>query len=369
MNGQSLHDWGFWNLLYEVLSSEAYHFMQDAGGYYTTVANSNAASSLPVTEFAPETVYMTLAQGYDHLPKRLNDLFVRGGGEFIPDRRLEGFVRPPDQPYELTFARTATSHGQTTDLKPRLTCKVRADQVILAMPRRSLELVDWPPLKDQGPRDDLQSVIMQPALKLFLAYEYPWWRSLGLRAGRSITDMPIRQTYYFGTEGEEGGEPKNLNSLMMASYNDVGAVPFWKGLERGSDFEGNGKNRFLIPGERPVPDHVFRVTRDMILQAQIQLKVIHGLKFVPEPYSAICHDWTEDPYGGGWHAWKAGFEFWKVIKRMRKPLDKENVFICGEAYSNVHGWVEGALQTAELMLQENHDLPWPNWLPRTDLGP
>ena len=40
-------------------------------------------------------------------------------------------------------------------------------------------------------------------------------------SGRTITDMPVRQIYYFGTEGEQpGGEAGNTNSLLMASYSD-----------------------------------------------------------------------------------------------------------------------------------------------------
>jgi hypothetical protein len=39
------------------------------------------------------------------------------------------------------------------------------------------------------------------------------------------------------------------------------------------------------------------------------------------------------------------------------------VHICGEAYSDQQAWVEGALCTAELMLQEYFDINYPTWLP------
>ena len=54
---------------------------------------------------------------------------------------------------------------------------------------------------------------------------------------------------------------------------------------------------------------------------------------------------------------------------VRKPFSSrprnpdERVFICGEAYSINQGWVEGALQTAELMLEEHFGLKRPSWLP------
>jgi hypothetical protein len=38
------------------------------------------------------------------------------------------------------------------------------------------------------------------------------------------------------------------------------------------------------------------------------------------------------------------------------------VFICGEAYSHGQGWVEGALETAEAMLQGHFGLRPPPYL-------
>jgi hypothetical protein len=38
---------------------------------------------------------------------------------------------------------------------------------------------------------------------------------------------------------------------------------------------------------------------------------------------------------------------------MRHPVKCEKVYICGAAYSADQGWVEGALETAELMLKED----------------
>ena len=35
---------------------------------------------------------------------------------------------------------------------------------------------------------------------------------------------------------------------------------------------------------------------------------------------------------------------------MINPIDGVPLYICGEAYSNWHGWVEGALETADLVL-------------------
>jgi hypothetical protein len=372
LDGRPLYTLGLWNLLYQVLSSEAYAFMLDAGGYDTNVANSNAVSGLPVDEFGPSVVYRTLVHGYQQLPLTLVEQYTRDlGGQCLANWRLDSLGHLDDGRYALTFVLTETIDERTQDKVPTEVRTVQADHVILAMPRRSLELVRWTPLvEDQWLRRHVPSVIRQAAFKLFLGYAYPWWRPLGLVAGRSITDMPIRQMYYFQTEGEqEGADPQNHNSLMMASYNDLRSVPFWKALEEDQPYDGHD-NPFLAAGQAPVPAHRFMVTQAMILAAQSQLKEIHNLYYLPEPYTAMYHDWTDEPFGAGWHAWKAGFKYWEIMPRMRKPLESENVYICGEAYSNNQGWVEGALQTAELMLEEHFGLKRPDWLPRDyDLGP
>ena len=367
LNGEKLYKVGFWNLLYRVLSSEAYQYMDDAGGYYTNVANSNAVLSLPVFEFGPSVVYETLDDGYEALPRALAAEFQKAGGDVRMNRRLDSFGRNKQGEYAMVFVETEPGeHGKTGDRLQRgrrVTHRVVADRVVLAVPRRSLELINWRPFaRDPKVRGMVESVISQAAFKIFLAYPYPWWRVLGLQAGRSITDMPLRQTFYFQTEGEQpGADKKNNNSLMMVSYNDLGSVPFWKALEEGDPFPV-GRNPFASPSPSG-PDTGFPITRQMVEAAQAQVREVHGLDFVPRPYAAAYHDWSDDPYGGGWHAWKAGFRFWEIMPRIRKPVADENVFICGEAYSINQGWVEGALQTAELMLDEHFGLTPPSWLP------
>lgn len=383
LDGTPLYKIGFWNLLYRVLSSEAYQYMYDASGYYTNVANSTAPLSLPISEYDPTNKYYTLRNGYEELPRTIAARFQALGGEIHLNHRLDSFGRRgADGDYALCFARTSTDQGgKTTDVDDHADVHVDADRVVLALPRRSIELIRWDRVdRPSGGaaegtlRDQLESVISQSAFKLFLGYPYPWWRALGVESGRTITDMPIRQTYYFQTESEVGGDADNHNSLLMVSYNDLGSVPYWKALEAGDPFHGdaeNPANRFL-GAEAAVRPHEFPITQEMVDSAQEQVREVHGLKFVPKPYTAVYHDWGEDPYGAGWHAWKAGKKFWEIMPYMRGIPD-ENVHICGEAYSIGQGWVEGALQTAELMLKEHFGLSRPPFIPAeyydNEMGP
>lgn len=47
---------------------------------------------------------------------------------------------------------------------------------------------------------------------------------------------------------------------------------------------------------------------------------------------------------------------------MRRPLEKERIFIAGEAYSDRQGRVEGAFCSAEQVVRQRFSLAVPEWL-------
>jgi len=371
--GQPIWKYGFWDLMFRVLSNEGYQFMKDSGGYDANVANANAVTQLPATEYSDNTKFLTLRDGYDQLPitlaKQFDQEFAGGvpkGRRVHMNQRLaEIEIGAGEYPYTLIFEPTATKECKT-EVRPNATAtKVRAKKVILAMPRRSLELIKSTFFDDPWLKVNLSSVLIQSAFKLFLAYEQPWWRSLGLVAGRSVTDLPVRQVYYFGTEGEQKDGHPYMNSLLMASYNDISTVPFWKGLEYGEPFKGY-RPSCLEPGVKDVvPKMEFPATEQMVQVANRQVAAVHALPEVPMPYSAVYHTWNEDPYGGGWHEWKANYRLDEIMCRMRKPVRDQDIYIVGEAYSYGQGWVEGALDTAESALEDFFGLERPAWLKKS----
>ena len=237
---------------------------------------------------------------------------------------------------------------------------IRARHVVLAMPQRSIELLDPASFLFTSDQflSDLGSIIPRPASKLFLGYDRPWWEDIGLSAGRSVTDMPLRQVYYWGVEGRQpGADPSNHNALLLASYNDLDEVEFW--------------NELLTEPNRLAPVAVTRPPRPMdvaasgalVDEAQRQLRELHGDASIPEPTVAYFTDWVQDPYGAAYHFWQVGAKSWEVMPRMRNPLPDANLYVCGSAWSTGQGWVYGALTQAELMLEEHFGLPRPKWLP------
>lgn len=246
------------------------------------------------------------------------------------------------------------------------------------MPRRAIELLDPASLlfTDASFLGDLKSVLAQPGFKIFTAYREPWWEKTSMvRIGRSITDLPIRQCYYWGTEeAQEGGEPGNRNSILMASYNDGPTVEFWAGLSRTDKFRplyqpGEGPSSDSAPPPREVPEEL-RAPVGMVREMHRQLVELHGLdpREVPQPYETVYRDWTQDPFGGGWHFWKIHVKSSEIIPRILHPLPGVNLYICGEAWSSWQGWVEGALETVDLLLHDHFGMDDPAWYSAGPVG-
>lgn len=352
--GRPLYQHGFWNVLLRVISGEAYQLGTAAGGYNSTLSNWNAADAIPwyLSDFGVQPVYQGFQQGFQQVPKSLAELFRTAGGEIRLNQRLDGFDWK-DGTFDLRIGSSA----------------VGAQSLILAMPRRSLDLLapTSPPLRDERTAALIASVTPQPLFKLFTTYTNPWWRAAGysepdgtfvpVEAGRSVTDLPVRQTYYWPRQ--DGSPATEGPSMLMASYDDGTNIGFWDGLrprrrrawESGQTVAAPAHPFVGTEGERSssIWDR-YPAPREMVAEVARQLAVIHGLSYTPEVCNAAFRDWGDDPFGGGWNSWNIGVKSWEVKQQIIQPSPQRELYICGEAYSDAQGWVEGALQTADMML-------------------
>lgn len=359
-SGVPLYKQGFWNVLMRVLSGEGYHLGLDAGGYESTLSNWNAADAIPwyLADFGVSPVYKGFKKGFQQVPLTIAKRFVAEKGKIVLDKPLKSFTWDKKQQlFELEFKDAST---------------VQAKSLILAMPRRSLELLapNTPLLGAISPL--IQSVTPRPLFKLFTTYMSPWWRSAGatiggkyvpLQEGRTVTDLPVRQTYYWV---KDDGKPVTQGrAMLMASYDDGQNIGFWDGFrpKRGAGWRkevSNLEQPESFIGEADIENEGFTDWRNypapkrMVKEIERQLATVHGLAFVPRVVDACFKDWGDDPFGGGWNSWNIGVESWEVKKKIIKPYDEKGLemplYICGEAYSDAQGWVEGALQTADAVL-------------------
>jgi len=363
-----LENIGFWNLLRNEFSSEGYELLSQAGGYYSNTINWNAAEALfqIASHFAGDAKYKTLTEGYDQIAGQLygdyhdNDIRASHNKVYRQTKLLKIEKKTPNRrSYKLTLL----------DIARNKRCKVYADKIVLAMPRRSLELIAdgiqvGTPEERKEFRDNIRCVIGEPSFKLLMVFKAPWWKKVRvprttkkIECGRAITDMAMRQCYYFGTQQDP--ENGNNNAVMLASYNDMRTVAFWKPLEKsGVPADRHSELRLFKPvylrkKTAHEPRDYEQAPERMVKHAREQLRELHKC-YVPKPIDTAYFNWTDDPYGGGYHAWKANYNVPSMMRKIRNnPVGSEAIYVCGDAYSDQQGWVEGALCVAENMLIDN----------------
>jgi hypothetical protein len=343
--GQLLRNWGFWNLLYRLMSPEAYSMVADCSGYDTIVSNWNAADAMPwfLADFGDTVKYLRPNDGMESIPLGLADRAADAGCSFHLNRELTS-LDGSGKLLRLGFS------AQDEQAPP----PVFARRVVLAMPRRSLERIGAGlalVLQAPGVPDMVEAVTPTALFKLFNLYESPWWEDLGpgvkITEGRSVTSIPVRQVYYFGTE------PTNNRSLLMM-YNDDRSIKYWIGPLRDPSLRSPLTSRLTHSGEQGPfmggnwDEYVAPEMMRKELHRLIQL--MHGVTGIPEPIASVFRDWSVDPYGGAYNMWKIHADSFAVSHDIVHPVESLPVYICGEAYSHDQGWVQGALETAEDML-------------------
>ncbi|MEP7309497.1 MAG: FAD-dependent oxidoreductase [Acidobacteriota bacterium] len=385
VDGTGLYQHGFWSLVMRGLTEDAYNVARCLVGYDCLGSNGNAVDLIAeFLDFTPEVTYSLLNDGYETVPWTLQKRFEAAGGAVKTGVWLTGF--------EATTLDDGSQGVQLHFTGGRPSEKARV--LILAMPQRSLELLSREgPLFAGANASAVQHLVnsVQPIslFKLFLQYRYPWWTSVGVSQGRSLTDLPVRQLYYWPIDPLAAKPPTSGDALLMA-YDDATNVDFWAGLRRVSRplsphaqqhfrrVSPSGIPTFTSPEQTAVAqaassDDVFgqrllknwrdhEAPRDAVREVHRQVKRMHNIEYAPEPCGAAYMDWSEDPFGGGVHFWNPGYRSWEVLEQMTQPVADFPCYVCGEAYSTNQTWVEGALQTAEIVLQKHFNLGVPSWI-------
>lgn len=381
--GEIASNVGYWNVFYDQAGNEGFNYAADAGGYSSNVINWNAADAAFYNgEFAPGGKFKTIAGGYSRLFVELYRQAVAAAEdcgatfELHQGTRLHSIWMQHDEiAFRLATAEdpfAATGRAQTTDC------------AFLAMPPESVELVaqatryDSPPdgtdfLNDGTVANYLESVIRQSSYKVAMFFDSCWWKdakyppkltSDGVTDnvfGPTITDLPLRQIYYFGDNALPGYAGKPVYGLL-ASYDDERFVDFWAQLELPGDARrevADSRNTEPLQGGTVAPPEMERMLR-------LQLAKVHygdpnAAHQIPQALSTYYLNWSRNPFGAGYHAWAAHYDITDVMQRLRAPaqmagLKGAPVYLVGSAFSNDQAWVEGAFCTAESVLVDYLDM-------------
>ncbi|MEP3329692.1 hypothetical protein [Sedimentitalea sp.] len=373
---------GYWNVFYDQAGNEGFSYAADGGGYSSNVINWNAANAAVYNgEFAPGGAFKTINGGYSRLFVELYnkacEAAANSGARFSlhQGERLHSIWMYGDAiKFKLATADDpfSPSSGDAMD----------TDLAFLAMPPNAVDIVAQATRFENVPgRTDflnnaqvanyLGSVIEQPSYKIAMFFEEPWWENTTypprLEAtlnhqkttenvfGPTITDLPLRQVYYFGDNALPNEEGEAIYGLL-ASYDDMRYITFWRGLELAVDERRDQAiNRDFQPleGGREGSPQMEQMLR-------LELAKLHygdpdAANEIPMPKSTIFMDWGLNPFGAGYHAWAANYDITDVMQKIRSPAQlagvaDAKVFLIGSAFSNDQAWVEGAFCTAESVL-------------------
>jgi hypothetical protein len=320
---------GFWNALARVLSPGAIAKIRDLGTFYHLLPENPSASEWAIfwlRMFRSDAKLSTIKDGVGTIVDKLWETLKN-------EQHL-------DVQLNSTVENIATGAGGKVGLKIAKDPDVREfDHVILAIPAMPLRQ-----LYENFPRNIktyIDGVIPFPLLKVFAVIDKPWWEESPLPQQGSHL-VPTREIHYFlPTKGAP-------NRAMIMFYTDRPATAYWHvhidppHTKAQLNTAANLKHELALHIARLLP----RNDRDE--NAHIERVEQSLLDFA-------IRDWSEPPFGAACHAWAPKFNVPAALDQLKAfglEPDKRNVHVCGEAYSDYQGFIEGALRSAKSVLQE-----------------
>ena len=151
------------------------------------------------------------------------------------------------------------------------------------------------------------SVRPEKLLRIYAIYKNGWFNDLK----RTTTNSKLRHIIPINYE----------KGLIMISYTD-----------------GKDVNYFLKNG---------KLDSDSVIKKKIkkELDILFPNKNIPNPIYFKCHYWSV-----GAHYWKKNYDSNKIMKKMINPIN--NIYICGEGFSQNQAWIEGSLLTTQKVIKK-----------------
>jgi monoamine oxidase len=303
INAMSFHEY-----LGEHISEEACKYFRDAEGYDLLLGDwLSGADGVRAVKQHPdmlphgEVSWFHIVGGFHKLINTLEEQIRERGVKIFPNYRLIEVVQNPE---------SVTLYLETEENNDSIVKFIEAERVFLCVKR--LDLADITIDLSQEKLDAMEAVQPVPMVKMFATYANSWWSSFARRDGNfCITDMPIRKIYYGPG-----------HHLMF--YSDCESALYWKDL-----ITESGKNPEALLGE-----------------VQRQLSMIYRMDpaKLPRPNAFYSKFWST-----GIHVWRRNSNPEKV-RNLLMGTAQDRIHIAGESFAVNAGWVEGALETINLLV-------------------
>lgn len=333
-NGIPLHKMGFWNVLGEVLSHNALKKIIEYGTFYHLIhQNPNAAEWINfwLRGLHPEDELVGIKQGTEALITEL--VKVLSSPQCRPVQLYRNHCLTAIYPDENNFLKlTLKTNGRGSIV-------ARARHLILAIPQSPLKKLL--PFFPDTIGHIINAVIPIPLMKCFFVTKKPWWNTTTKPQTRA-SSIPARELHYYYRED------KNEKRGMVMVYGDAPSMNYWK---------------FFVKNE---PHQKAEINQDKrLIEQYLKYLTPHPGNNNPKEQKAQAEaitcfgirDWSRDPFEAGCHIWKPGIQADDSITMLTSfglsdSTSERNIHICGEAYSDFQGFIEGGLRSAQGVIQQ-----------------
>lgn len=366
---QPLWNLGFWNVLSDVLSHYAVVKIRDWGSYYHFVHENLSAA---------EWIIFWLRAIRSSVSLR----GIRGGMSRIIWKLLEELYNEREnnpalciQKGRKVLALQSDDDGVNVIVENEKEI-IKARRVILALPKRPLEEISWngkPPQRKL--KEALNAVACLPLLKCFFVIERPWWED-NRPLNRNAADLPTRELLYVKSNDRTKG--------LIMIYTDRPAITFWSDYLRTMESDQNqpgqdqledpqletqeiAKTWFLKVKKEPFRPDAPQENRIIakepgyprLWERFVQFARDYEHHDFTQDRLLACgmRDWGKTPFGAAAHGWLPGVMSWKHIEFLeafslnQDASEIKNIHICGEAFSDYQGFIEGSLRSARRVLR------------------
>jgi len=264
--------------------------------------------------FLPNLRYYILRDGLEQIILQLESLLKERGviiqlSEMITDIEKKEKAVPIQLSEMITdiekekSIQSITIHTETFDGANKT---YTTNNLVLAMPRGALVKIPFL----QSIHNLLNSVEDSSLFRIYAVFPKNsdgkvWFHDIP----KTTTNLPIQQFI-----------PINADSgLVMITYSDTKNARQWQ------------------------QDKINDVFKKKIMK---NIRMLFSEKQIPEPIFLASNFYAE-----GTHVWKVNCDGESLQPRILQPFRDMNLFICGESYSTNQGWIEGALETSNAVVE------------------
>ena len=281
------------------------------------------------------------------------------------------------------------------------TTQVRAKRVVLAIPAAALHRIEFVTSKLNGALHRKVNELANdnshlPLMKLFAAWPSRWWNTVKNLDTFYSTEMPKYVPPGRTTDFTCGTFTNDITSHIFAWYpgtlsrpatvkakaekcSDMGVIQFYIFSDRLSKFRSATETEGMEQCKsdencdacKPEKSDIWfkpGISSRLVDLVTQDLSTMFRMK-VPDASEINFRTWAaEDAVTRSdvVHFWKAGVKWWEKYPDALEPIKGENFHLIGEVFSHNQGWVEGALETAEHLVQEVMKMKRPKWLDKKD---